>query len=884
MAISAQDLEALQLADWLDSLDDVLYTSGRDRVRQLFANLQIHAQKAGVVLPVTSQTPYVNTIDVESQPPYPGNLEIEKRIRRWVRWNAMAMVVRANNALHGIGGHIATYASIATMYEVGLHHFFRGDDHPSGGDLIYYQGHSIPGLYARSFMEGRFSKEQLANFRRELAPGGGLSSYPHPHLMPDFWRFPTVSMGLGPIMAIYRARMLRYIEDRGLKEPSDQKVVAFLGDGETDEPETLGAITLASREGLDNLIFVVNCNLQRLDGPVRGNGKIIQELEAIFRGAGWNVIKVLWGSEWDPLLAADRDGLLANRMMEVVDGAYQRYKAENGTYVREHFFGSDPKLMQLVSHMSDDDIWALKRGGHDPLKVYAAYHAAYNHKGAPTVILAKTIKGYGMGEAGEAQNVTHQQKQLESDDILAFRDRFHLPLTDEQAINLEFYRPPEDSVEYQYIRDHRRALGGPTPVRLPVNEPLKPSREDHFDEFMGGTDGREVSTTMVFVRLLTKLLKDETIGPRIVPIVPDEARTFGMEPLFRQCGIYAHAGQLYEPVDIGSLLHYKEKKDGQILEEGITEAGSMCSFIAAGTTYAMSDLQLLPFFIYYSMFGFQRVGDLVWAAGDMMCRGFMLGGTAGRTTLAGEGLQHQDGHSHVLALPIPNLEAYDCAYSYELAVVIREGMKRMYEDQEDIFYYLTLGNENYAHPPMPEGAEEDILRGLYRLREAPDGKPQVHLVGSASILNEVVAAQALLHETFGISADVWSATSYKHLQRDALDCERWNLLHPDEEPQVPHIAKCLGDLPVVAASDYMKVLSEALGKWLPEGLVSLGTDGFGRSEGRAQLRDFFEVDDRHVAQAALSLLATRGAIPAQTAKDSLATLEIDPERPAAWYC
>ncbi|MBI5832771.1 MAG: pyruvate dehydrogenase (acetyl-transferring), homodimeric type [Armatimonadetes bacterium] len=878
------DLDALELADWLDSLDDVLYTRGRERVKRLLQGLQIHAQKAGVVLPVTSQTPYVNTIDVDSQPPYPGNLEVEKRIRRWVRWNAMAMVVRANKAENGIGGHISSYASAATLYEVGLHHFFRGPDHPSGGDLLYIQGHATPGLYARAFLEGRLSEQQLLNFRRELAPGGGLSSYPHPWLMPDFWQFPTVSMGLGPLMAIYRARMLRYLEDRGLKERSDQKVVAFLGDGETDEPETLGAITLASREGLDNLLFVVNCNLQRLDGPVRGNGKIVQELEAIFRGAGWNVIKVLWGAEWDPLLAADREGVLARRMLDVVDGAYQRYKAENGTYVREHFFGSDPRLLELVSKMSDDDLWQLKRGGHDSSKVYAAYHAAYAHKGAPTVILAKTIKGYGMGDAGEAQNVTHQQKKLSPEAILAFRDRFHLPLTDEQAEHLEFYRPPEDSVEVQYLRDRRRTLGGPLPSRRSVNVPLKAAETDHYDEFMAGTGDREVSTTMVFVRLLSKLLKDPDLGQSIVPIVPDEARTFGMEGLFRQCGIYAHQGQLYEPVDHESLMYYKEQRDGQILEEGINEAGAMSSFIAAGTAYATHGRPLIPFFIYYSMFGFQRIGDLAWAAGDMRCRGFMLGGTAGRTTLAGEGLQHQDGHSHVLALPIPNMEAYDTAYAYELATVIRDGLRRMGENQEDIFYYLTVGNENYTQPPMPPGVEEGILRGLYRFQEATAGQPAIRLLGSGSILNEVVRARDLLAEKYGVSAEVWSVTSYKALSRDAVDCERWNLLHPGEPERLPWVTQQLGGdkLPAVAASDYMKVLPESIAKWVPGGLTSLGTDGFGRSESRAELRDFFEVDHRWVTVAALSSLARAGQVKPEVVTAAMADLGIDPERPSAW--
>jgi pyruvate dehydrogenase E1 component len=879
------DVAAQETADWLDALDDVLALRGPERVKRLMEDLQLHAQRAGVVLPVTSQTPYVNTIHHSLAPPYPGNEEIERRIRRLVRWNAMAMVVKANRAESGIGGHISSYASAATLYEVGFHHFFRGPDHPSGGDLLYIQGHATPGIYARAFLEGRLTEQHLTNFRRDLAPDGGLTSYPHPWLLPHFWQFPTVSMGLGPLQAIYRARFLRYLEDRGLKEPSDSKVWAFLGDGECDEPETLGAITLASREQLDNLIFVVNCNLQRLDGPVRGNGKIVQELEAIFRGAGWNVLKVLWGREWDPLLDADREGLLARRMMDVVDGAYQRYKAENGAYVREHFFGADPKLAALVAGMSDDELWALRRGGHDAHKVYAAYHTAVNHRGAPTVILAKTIKGYGLGDAGEARNITHQQKKLNDAEILGFRDRFHLPLTDEQALELRFLRPDDDSIEIQYLRDRRRALGGWLPSRRVASRPVQVADPGLFAEFDAGTGDREVSTTMAFVRLLGKLLRDEELGPRVVPIVPDEARTFGMEGLFRQCAIYSHPGQLYEPVDIESLMYYKEARDGQILEEGINEAGAMSSFIAAGTAYATGGQPVLPFYIFYSMFGFQRIGDLAWAAGDMRCRGFLLGGTAGRTTLAGEGLQHQDGHSHLLALPIPNLLAYDPAYAYEVAVIIKDGIRRMMTNEEDVFYYLTLGNENYVQPAKPEGADDGILRGLYRLAEAPVGSAtRVQLLGSGAILNEVVAAQRLLAERWQVAADVWSVTSYKALRQDALEADRWNLLHPTEAPRTPYVTAQLAPTagPLVAASDYVKALPDLLAKWLPRPLISLGTDGFGRSDGRAALRDFFEVDARHIALAALAALARDGAIPATTVAQALVDLDIDPGRAHPW--
>ncbi len=731
-------------------------------------------------------------------------------------------------------------------------------------------------------LEGRLSTDQVRNFRRELSPGGGLSSYPHPWLMPEFWQFPTVSMGLGPIKSIYRARFMQYLIDRGLRESTDAKVWAFLGDGECDEPETLGAITLASREHLDNLIWVVNCNLQRLDGPVRGNGKIVQELEAVFRGAGWNVIKVLWGSDWDPLLAKDLDSLLVKRFGEVVDGEYQKYRVTDGAYVREHFFGVDPRLLKMVAHLSDKELWRLRLGGHDADKVYAAYHQAFHHTGAPTVVLAQTVKGYGLGEAGEGKNVTHQQKKLNEDELLHFRDRFAIPIADGDVAEAPLYVPPADSVEMEYLRDRRRALGGFVPQRRPVAVALKPADASLYDEFAEGTGDREVSTTMVFVRLLSKLLRDKDIGDRVVPIVPDEARTFGMEGLFRQCGIYSHTGQLYEPVDSESLMYYKEAVDGQILEEGITEAGSLCSFIAAGTAHACHHLATIPFFIYYSMFGFQRVGDLIWAAADSRTRGFLLGGTAGRTTLAGEGLQHQDGHSHVLAAAVPNLRAYDPAYAYELAVIIEDGIRRMYQDEEDVFYYLTLGNENYAHPPKPKGAAEGILKGLYLLRPAgrKRGGPRATLIGSGSILNEAVKAQSLLAEKWGVQADVWSATSYKALREDALAAERWSLRHPDQPARVPYVSECLADGrgPVVAASDYLKLLPDGLARFVPRRFVSLGTEGFGRSDCREALRDFFEVDAKHIAAAALGALARDGEVPAEQVTEALRELEIDPDR------
>jgi pyruvate dehydrogenase E1 component len=876
------EIEEIETSEWLYSLDYVFEHSGPERVRELLQQLQIRAHKAGVQIPFSANTPYINTIPREKQPPFPGNREIERRIKSLIRWNAMAMVVNANKMEEGIGGHISTYASAATLYEIGFNHFFRGKGEGYDGDQIYFQGHASPGIYARAFLEGRISKEKIKNFRREFAKGGGLSSYPHPWLMPEFWEFPTVSMGLGPIMAIYQARFNRYLEDRGLKKDTGSKVWAFLGDGETDEPEALGAITLASREQLDNLIFVINCNLQRLDGPVRGNGKIIQELEAAFRGAGWNVIKVIWGEDWDPLLEKDKDGKLIKRMGEVVDGQYQKYTVEGGAYIREHFFGVDEELKDMVADMSDDELRKMKRGGHDPEKVYTAFSAAVNHKGTPTVILAKTIKGYGLGESGEGKNISHQQKKLNEDEMKEFRARFGIPISDEQIHNDPFFKPDEDSAEIKYLKEKRKALGGYVPSRNTNLKPIKTPDESLFEEFYKGTEGREVSTTMVFVRILAKLLKDAEIGKNIVPIVPDEARTFGMESLFRQVGIYAHAGQLYEPVDADSLLYYKEIKNGQILEEGITEAGSMSSFIAAGTAYSTHGINMIPFFIYYSMFGLQRVGDLAWAAGDIGAKGFLIGGTAGRTTLNGEGLQHQDGHSHLLAYAIPNMVAYDPAFAFELAVIVRDGIKRMFEDQENIFYYITVMNENYAMPEMPKSAKEGILKGMYKFKPSKmkDAKLKAQLFGSGTIINQVLQAQEILEKDYKVAADVWSVTSYKELRREALEVERWNMLNPDKKQKTSYITETLSkeDGVFVAASDYVKALPDSISKWFPRTLHSLGTDGYGRSGARKKLRDFFEVDYRHIVYATLGALAKEGKIKETVLEKAKKDLEINPDK------
>ena len=875
--------ELEEIWEWIESFDAVVEKGKPGLASRILQEIRNRALASGVEVPFTANTPYVNTIHVSQQAALPGDQEIERKIKSLVRWNALAMVVRANREEHNIGGHISTYGSVATLFEVGFDYFFRARTAQSEGDTVYFQGHAAPGVYARAFLEGRLSAEQLENFRRELRPGGGLSSYPHPWLMPDFWEFPTVSMGLSPIMAIYQARFNRYLEDRGLKPATDSKVWAFLGDGETDEPETLGAITLASREHLDNLIFVVNCNLQRLDGPVRGNGSIIQELEAAFRGAGWNVIKVLWGSDWDPLFEQDADGLLAKRLNEMVDGEYQKLIVEPGSYIREHVFGSDPRLLKMVEDIPDEKLHELRYGGHDPKKVYAAYKSAVEHKGSPTVILARTIKGYGLGEAGEGRNVTHQQKKVDEETLRHFGERFDLSFTEEQFAEVPFYRPPDDSPEIQYLRARRKELGGYMPRRSVRSKPLVSNREELFDEFLTGSEGREVSTTMAFVGMLRKMLRDPEIGKLIVPIVPDEARTFGMESLFRLVGIYSSQGQLYEPVDMNTLLYYKEAKDGQILEEGITEAGSMSSFIAAGSAYATHGINTIPFFIFYSMFGLQRVCDLIWAAADTRCRGFLLGGTAGRTTLAGEGLQHQDGNSHVLALPIPTLQAYDPAFAYELAVIIEDGIERMYNKGESIFYYITVMNEPYAMPQMPPGSREGILKGMYKYRAASDSKSKLRaqLFGSGSILREVLRAQEILAEKYHVAADVWSVTSYKALYSDGIETERWNLLHPAEKPRVPYVSQCLAGNPgvLVAATDYLKVLPNLVSRWMPRRLASLGTDGFGRSENRESLRNFFEVDARFITLATLHELLLEGKIQASVVEQAIKDLEIDAAKP-----
>jgi pyruvate dehydrogenase E1 component len=868
--------------EWLDSLDYVYENQGPDRVRDLLRRLQVQAQERGIRMPFTANTPYINTIPVERQAVFPGSREIERRIKSIIRWNAMAMVVRANRHHAGIGGHISTFASSATLYEVGFNHFFRAKTATHPGDIVYFQGHAAPGIYARAFLEGRFDETHLENFRRELEDGGGLPSYPHPYLMPRFWQFPTVSMGLSPIMSIYQARFIHYLQDRGIKDRDDQKVWAFLGDGELDEPESLGAITLAAREELDNLIFVVNCNLQRLDGPVRGNGKIIQELEAAFRGAGWNVIKVIWGEDWDPLLALDDKGLLVKRMEEVPDGQYQLYSVAGGDFIRKDFFGKYPELQQMVRHYTDEQLQKLRRGGHDPQKVYAAYKSAVEHKGSPTVILAKTIKGYGLGEAGEGRNVTHQQKKLNEQELRHFRSRFGIPIPDSAIKETPFYRPAPDSEEMQYLQQRRRDLGGFLPARSDSVPIFRPPADDFYEDLLAGSGDRELATTMVMVHLLGKLLSDKKIGSSIVPIVPDEARTFGMESLFRKIGIYSHLGQRYEPVDKESLLYYREATDGQILEEGITEAGSMSSFIAAGTAYSTFGINMVPFFFFYSMFGFQRIGDLIWAAGDAQARGFLLGATSGRTTLAGEGLQHQDGNSHLLAYPNPSVRAYDPAFAYEIAVIVREGLRRMLEDGENVIYYLTIMNEFYKMPAMPAGVEGDIIKGLYRFQTSDNTRAKVkaHLLASGAIVNEAVKARTILENDYGVATDVWSVTSYGNLYRDAAETERWNWRRPEEAPRESFLQQQLsGEKGVfVAASDYLKALPASIAKWLPGPATLLGTDGYGRSETRAALRDFFEVDARHIAFAALSAMARENRVKTAVVKKARRQLEIDPEK------
>ena len=870
------DLDAVETSEWLEAVDAVVEHDGPVRARQLLTQVVERAQSAGTGPIATLTTPYVNTIPVQREAKLPGDSALERRLRSIVRWNAIAMVVRANRTSSELGGHIASFQSLATLYEVGFNHFWRASSEDSGGDLVYFQGHSSPGNYARAYLEGRLTEHQLDGFRQEVSVHGGLASYPHPWLMPDFWQFPTVSLGIGGITSIYQARFMQYLKARGIADTDGRKVWAFLGDGEMDEPETIGPISLAGREHLDNLIWVVNCNLQRLDGPVRGNGKIIQELESHFRGAGWNVIKVIWGSRWDPLLAADVDGRLVEVMEESVDGEYQTYKSRDGAYVREHFFGKDPVLLERVSGMTDDEIWLLNRGGLDQQKVYAAYHEAVRHEGQPTVILAKTIKGYGMGVSGEGQMITHQAKKMTEAALLAFRDRFELPLSDDQVRRAEYYKPPDDAPEIRYLRERRAALGGFLPVRRQRADPLEVPGLDIFKGQLEGTADREISTTMAFVRVLAALLRDKKLGRRIVPIVPDESRTFGMEGMFRQIGIYSPLGQLYQPQDSEQLMFYKEDENGQILEEGITEAGSISSFIAAGTSYSAHAVQMVPFYIYYSMFGYQRVGDLVWAAGDSRARGFLLGGTAGRTTLNGEGLQHEDGHSHVLFSVVPNVRAYDPTYGYEVAVIIQEGLRRMVAEQEDVFYYLTLMNENYRHPAMPDGAREGILRGMYLLRPGSGDGPRVQLFGSGTILNEVLAAADLLHSDFGVAADVWSVTSFTELRRDGIEVERWNMLHPDAEPRQAYVGSCLSGRsgPVVASTDYIRAFPDQIRQWVPGSYRVLGTDGFGRSDYRRALRRFFEIDRHYVVLAALYELGDR-----ERAAEAISRYQIEADAP-----
>ena len=866
------DIDPQETQEWLDALDAVIANEGLERAHFLLEKLIDDARRSGANLPFSNVTAYLNTIPPHLQEAHPGDTSVERRIKSLVRWNALAMVVRANKESSELGGHIASFASAATLYDVGLNHFFRAPSHEHGGDLVFMQGHSAPGIYARAYLEGRLNEDQLDKFRQEV-DGDGLSSYPHPWLMPDFWQFPTVSMGLGPIMAIYQARFMKYLQDRGIANTTNRKVWAFCGDGEMDEPESLGAISLGGREKLDNLVFVINCNLQRLDGPVRGNGKIIQELESVFRGAGWNVIKVIWGGYWDPLLARDIDGLLRKRMEEAVDGDYQNYKSKDGAYVREHFFGKYPELKAMVATMSDEDIWRLNRGGHDPHKVYAAYAAAMKHTGQPTVILTKTVKGYGMGLAGEGQNITHSQKKMDIDALKAFRQRFDIPLSEKQVEKAEYYRPAEDSEEIRYLKERRKALGGYLPTRQHLAAPLEIPGLDIFKTMLESSGERELSTTMAFVRMLTALARDKKIGKYVVPIVPDEARTFGMEGMFRQLGIYSSVGQLYEPQDREQVMFYKEDKSGQILEEGINEAGAMSSWIAAATAYSSHGVNMIPFYVYYSMFGFQRIGDLAWAAGDMQARGFLIGGTAGRTTLAGEGLQHQDGHGLLVASTIPNCIAYDPCFAYELAVIIHDGMRRMMHDQENVYYYVTAMNENYVQPAMPKGVEKGIVNGMYRFSEdsARKGEPKVQLFGSGTILREVIDAAEKLKNDWGVSADVWSVTSYNELAREARDCERWNMLNPEKKARVSYVEQQLQDCegPVISSSDYVRNVAEQIRNFVPATYTVLGTDGFGRSDTRRQLRKHFEVSSDYVTVATLKALSDEGTIPASKVKEAI---------------
>ncbi|MGB8327650.1 MAG: pyruvate dehydrogenase (acetyl-transferring), homodimeric type [Steroidobacteraceae bacterium] len=874
------DTDPVETQEWLESIDAVLRVHGAERAHFLLERLIDHTRRSGAYLPFKPNTAYVNTIPTGQEKEYPGNRALERRLEAYIRWNALAMVVAANRQSSELGGHISTYASAATLYEVGFNHFWRAPSERHPGDLVFIQGHASPGIYARAYLEGRLTEDQLRHFRQEV-DGKGLSSYPHPWLMRDFWQFPTVSMGLGAMQAIFQARFQRYLEHRGLVKPSDRKIWCFLGDGEMDEPESMGALTMPVRERLDNLIFVINCNLQRLDGPVRGNGKIIQELEAAFLGAGWNVLKVLWGGRWDPLLARDTKGLLRRVMEECVDGEYQNFKAKGGAYTREHFFGKYPELKAMVANLSDEEIWRLNRGGHDPAKVYAAYWAATQHQGQPTVILAKTVKGFGLGKAGEGQMVTHQQKKLDDDALRAFRDRFNIPISDEDIARLPFTKPAEDSQEMRYLRERRASFGGYLPARRHSAPSLALPALETFEALLEGTEGREISTTMAFVRLLTTLLKDKNIGKYIVPIVPDEARTFGMEGLFRQIGIYSSVGQLYTPQDAETLMSYREDQKGQMLEEGINEAGALCSWIAAGTAYANYGINMVPFYVFYSMFGFQRVGDFVWAAGDIQARGFLLGATAGRTTLAGEGLQHQDGHSPLLAAAVPNCVSYDPAFAYELAVIIHEGLRRMYVEGASVFYYLTLMNENYAQPAMPTGVQQGILKGLYLYSIGGRGRVRATLLGSGTILREVIAAAEMLERDYGVPADVFSVTSFSELRREALACERWNLLHPRDPPRVPYVSQCLKGYegPVVAATDYVRLVPDQVRQWVGPHYVTLGTDGYGRSDSRAALRRHFEVDRNFIVLATLKSLAENGKVDRKTLAAAIAALRIDPDKP-----
>ncbi len=879
------EIDAQETQEWLDSLDTVLEADGPTRAHYLIERLIDESRRSGINIPFSPETGYINTIPPHQEERSPGNHDLEWKLRSYIRWNSTAMVVRANKRNPSLGGHIASFASAATLYDVGFNHFFRAPSHEHGGDLVFIQGHSAPGIYARAHLEGRLSTERLDGFRQEVE-GEGLSSYPHPWLMPDFWQFPTVSMGLSPMMGLYQARFMKYMNHRELASARDRKVWVFMGDGEVDEPESLGALSLAGREKLDNLVYVVNCNLQRLDGPVRGNGKIIQELEAIFRGAGWNVIKLVWGSYWDPLLARDTDGLLRQRMDEAVDGEYQTYKARDGAFVREHFFGAYDQLKSMVSNMSDEDIWRLNRGGHDPHKIYAAYAAASKHKGQPTVILAKTVKGYGMGAAGEGQMIAHQQKKMDGDELVKLRDRFCIPLDDDAARNAEYYHPGEDSEEIQYLHERRRALGGYLPQRKTLAAPLNVPTLDVFKPLLDSSGDREMSTTMGFVRGLTLLTRDKKIGQNIVPIVPDEARTFGIDGMFRQLGIYSPSGQLYTPVDADAVMYYRESEKGQILEEGICEAGAYCDWLAAATSYSTHGVNMIPFYIYYSMFGYQRIGDFMWAGGDSQARGFLIGGTAGRTTLNGEGLQHEDGHSHLTMTTMPNCISYDPTFNYELAVIIHDGLRRMVQEQESVFYYITVMNENYHHPAMPEGAEEGIRKGLYKFdaiepAKATKSTPEIHLLGNGTIFHEVRAAADLLRDDWGVASTVWSAPSFSELRRDGLDCDRWNMLHPTRKRRTSWVEQCLGgsDAPVIASTDYMKTVADQIRPFLRQRYRVLGTDGYGRSDTREALRDFFEVDRYWVVVAALTALADEGTIEYKRVGEAIKKYGIDPEKP-----